>query len=81
MFSEIYYAHGWKVLIDGKESKLIRVNYTLRGLELSPGNHTIEMKFMPNAYIIGDKVILASNYILLFLLIIVIFIEIKKNRK
>tara|TARA_Y100000746_G_scaffold110272_1_gene94418 strand:+ start:7813 stop:10248 length:2436 start_codon:yes stop_codon:yes gene_type:complete len=81
VFSEIYYAHGWKVLIDGKESKLIRVNYTLRGLELSPGNHTIEMKFMPNAYIIGDKVILASNYILLFLLIIVIFIEIKKNRK
>tara|TARA_B100001758_G_scaffold144410_1_gene124436 strand:+ start:4470 stop:6905 length:2436 start_codon:yes stop_codon:yes gene_type:complete len=81
VFSEIYYAHGWKVLIDGKESKLIRVNYTLRGLELSPGNHTIEMKFVPNAYIIGDKVILASNYILLFLLIIVIFIEIKKNRK
>ena len=81
VFSEIYYSHGWKVLIDGKESKLIRVNYTLRGLELSPGNHTIEMKFMPNAYIIGDKVILASNYILLFLLIIVIFIEIKKNRK
>ena len=81
VFSEIYYAHGWKVLIDGKESKLIRVNYTLRGLELSPGNHTIEMKFMPNAYIIGDKVILASNYILLFLLITVIFIEIKKNRK
>ena len=81
VFSEIYYAHGWKVLIDGKESKLIRVNYTLRGLELSPGNHTIEMKFMPNAYIIGDKVILASNYILLFLLITVVFIEIKKNRK
>ena len=81
VFSEIYYSHGWKVLIDGKESKLIRVNYTLRGLELSPGNHTIEMKFMPNAYIIGDKVILASNYILLFLLIIVIFIEIKKNKK
>ena len=81
VFSEIYYPHGWKVLINGKESKLIRVNYILRGLELSPGNHTIEMKFEPKAYMIGDKVILASNYILLILLISIIFIEIKKNRK
>ena len=81
VFSEIYYPHGWKVLIDEKESKLIRVNYILRGLELSPGNHTIEMKFEPKAYMIGDKVILASNYILLILLISIIFIEIKKNRK
>ena len=81
VFSEIYYPHGWKVLIDGKESKLIRVNYILRGLELSPGNHTIEMRFEPKAYIIGDKVILASNYILLILLISIILIEIKKNRK
>ncbi len=81
VFSEIYYANGWKVLIDGEESNLIRVNYTLRGLELRPGNHTIEMKFEPKAYFIGDKVILASNYILLILLISIIFIEIKKNRK
>lgn len=81
VFSEIYYPHGWKVLIDEKESKLIRVNYILRGLELSPGNHTIEMRFEPKAYMIGDKVILASNYILLILLISIIFIEIKKNRK
>ena len=81
VFSEIYYPHGWRVFIDGKESKLIRVNYILRGLEVNPGEHTIEMRFEPLSYKIGDKVILASNYILLILLIIIIIFEIKKNRK
>ena len=81
VFSEIYYPHGWRVFIDGKETKLIRVNYILRGLEVNPGDHTIEMRFEPLSYKIGDKVILASNYILLILLIIIIFFEIKKNRK
>jgi len=81
VFSEIYYPHGWRVFIDGKETKLIRVNYILRGLEVNPGDHTIEMRFEPLSYKIGDKVILASNYILLLLLIIIIFFEIKKNRK
>jgi len=81
VFSEIYYPRGWRVFIDGKETKLIRVNYILRGLEVNPGEHTIEMRFEPLSYKIGDKVILASNYILLILLIIIIIFEIKKNRK
>lgn len=44
VFSEIYY-DDWKVLVDGKEAKLNKVNYTLRGLELPAGTHKITCYF------------------------------------
>lgn len=44
VFSEIFY-EDWKVEIDGKPSTLNKVNYTLRGLEVPAGKHTIRMYF------------------------------------
>ena len=80
VFSEIYYPHGWKVYVNGEERKILRVNYVLRGLQLNKGNHKIEMVFNPSSYKIGNNIILASNYILLILLVICVFSEIKKTR-
>ena len=80
VFSEIYYPHGWKVYVNGEERKILRVNYVLRGLQLNKGNHKIEMVFNPSPYKIGNNIILASNYILLILLVICVFSEIKKTR-
>ena len=81
VFSEIYYPHGWKLLVNGEEREILRVNYVLRGLELEKGNHNIEMVFSPSPYKVGNNIILASNYILLILLILVIFSEIRKIRR
>ena len=81
VFSEIYYPHGWKLLVNGEEREILRVNYVLRGLELEKGNHKIEMVFSPSPYQIGNKIILASNYIILLLSIAIFFIEIKKKYK
>ena len=78
VFSEIYYPQGWKVFVNGNEKKLVRVNYVLRGLELEPGDNTIEMSFNPKSYSLGNLIVKGSNIILLILIVIILFIEFRK---
>jgi hypothetical protein len=49
VFSEIWYKgnEDWKIFIDGKEDKLVRTNYVLRGAYIPSGNHKVEMRFEP----------------------------------
>ena len=53
VFSEIYYPEGWVATIDGKETSILRVNYTLRALEIPAGKHLIEFSFKPKPYAVG----------------------------
>jgi hypothetical protein len=39
------YSPNWRVWVDGKEEKLLRANYIMRGIALAPGDHRIEMKY------------------------------------
>lgn len=80
VFSEIYYAHGWKAYIDGKLVPHFRVNYVLRALELPKGTHTVEFKFEPQVVETGSKVALASSVILGLLLLAGLFLEVKKQK-
>jgi len=47
VFSEIYYPHGWKFLIDEKEVPYIKADYLLRAVHVPAGNHNIRMFFEP----------------------------------
>ncbi len=69
VFSEIYYPKGWHASIDGKEASILRADYVLRALEVSAGKHVIEFKFEPKPYLIGDKVTMASSWVMLLLLL------------
>ncbi|QRA41714.1 YfhO family protein [Chryseobacterium cucumeris] len=47
VFSEVYYPHGWKVLVDEKEVPYIKADYLLRAVHVPAGNHHIRMVFEP----------------------------------
>ena len=69
VFSEIYYAAGWQAYLNGQPVPHIRVNYVLRALPVPAGPLTIEFKFEPDAYAVGNAVALASSVALLLALL------------
>jgi hypothetical protein len=43
------YDPGWHVTVDGKPAELLRCNFIMRGVYLTPGAHTVEFHFnLPN---------------------------------
>jgi uncharacterized membrane protein YfhO len=43
------YDPNWRVTVDGKPAELLRCNFIMRGVQLSPGQHTVQFDFsMPN---------------------------------
>ena len=69
VFSEIYYPKGWIATIDGQEVPLLRANYVLRALQVPSGSHTIEFRFQPKPYVIGNKITMASSWLLIVVLL------------
>jgi hypothetical protein len=69
VFSEIYYPEGWQAKIDGKPAQILRANYTLRALIIPAGSHSIEMKFEPRSYLVGQKVSMASSVLIILLVL------------
>lgn len=69
VFSEIYYEKGWQAYVDGAPVDHFRVNYILRGMNVSAGEHKIEFKFFPASYYTGEKISLGFSILsVLFLL-------------
>ncbi|MCR8668115.1 YfhO family protein [Aestuariibaculum sp. M13] len=81
VFSEVYYGNGWKTIIDGKEASHIRVDYTLRGMEIPEGKHTIEFKFDPDVVKTGSTITLAGSLLFALLLVGGLFYEFKKKKE
>lgn len=69
VFSEIYYAKGWKVTIDSKPADHFRVNYVLRGMVIPEGEHKIEFVFAPNMWNVGRNIDLASSLLILLIFV------------
>ena len=65
VFSEIYYPNGWQATIDSKEVPILRADYILRALEVPAGRHEIVFEFKPRPYVIGNKITMASSWLLL----------------
>lgn len=80
VLSEIYYPHGWKAFIDGKETPIVKVNYALRGLAVPAGKHAIELRFEPASYKTGNTISMIIGGISILILIGGLWWEWRKTR-
>ncbi|WP_188562888.1 YfhO family protein [Hymenobacter frigidus] len=81
VFSEIYYADGWQAFIDGKPVPHIRADYVLRALQVPAGPHTIDFKFEPKSYAVGNGVSLAASIALLLVLLgVAVYVARRRER-
>jgi hypothetical protein len=44
---------GWRVTVDGKNDRLLRVDYNLRGVQLAPGEHNVRFTYFPMSLVAG----------------------------
>ncbi len=57
--SDNYYP-GWKVMVDGEQSKILRADYTFRAVALGPGEHMVEFYYASDAFLWGLALSLMS---------------------
>ncbi len=84
VFSEIYYPHGWKALIDGQPAEHFRVNYLLRALNVPAGQHHIRFEFRPESVEKGNMlsmIFVIAMYLIILGCLFMGFKECKANQK
>jgi Predicted membrane protein len=78
MVMSIPYDKGWHVMVDNKEVKTEALDNCLLSFDLSKGTHSIELRFLPDKFMIGFAITLVS---LLILLSIFIFTRVRNPRR
>lgn len=53
--NQLFYP-GWQASVDGANVPILRVNYLLQGIDLSPGRHEIRTWFAPRSLLIGAEI-------------------------
>jgi hypothetical protein len=81
VFSEIYYANGWKAFIDGQPAPHLRVDWILRGLRLPAGEHQIVFRFDPDIYNRANVIASVSSAAILALILLAAGYSFRKMRK
>lgn len=59
------WAPAWKASVDGKSVDVLRVDCALQGVWLEPGDQRVTFSYIPNSYIIGRSISLATCLILI----------------
>jgi Bacterial membrane protein YfhO len=59
ILSEIYYP-GWNATVDGRETRIYRTDYNLRGLFVDRGRHEVALTFSPSSFTRGSLITIAA---------------------
>ena len=59
VLSDAYYP-GWRATVDGAPAEVLRADYTFRAVLLPPGEHTVQMAFVPWTWRVGLAVSLVT---------------------
>ena len=71
------YDPNWRVTVDGKPAELLRCNFIMRGVQLSPGQHVVQFDFsMPNRPLF---ITLAAIIVAFFLAALLVFMTRKSQ--
>lgn len=78
VFSEVYYPEGWTLTVDSEQEIPIEVypgdsetpGGLLRCASVPAGSHTLEMRFQPQSYTIGEGVSRASSMVLILMVLL-----------
>ena len=81
VFSEVYYAEGWDVYIDGVKSNYVKTDYILRGMPIPAGNHEIQFRFEPKTFTTGRTISIIANILVALLTIGTIVFYIRKKKE
>jgi len=60
VFTDTYY-RGWKAYVDGMDTPIYRVNYSLRAIIVSQGNHVVQFIYEPLSITTGTYISLISG--------------------
>lgn len=66
VMSEVMFP-GWRAMVDGKEVELLRVDYILRGVNIAPGKHKVELYYWPRSLTAGSSITAGAALSLLIL--------------
>ena len=80
VFSEVYYP-GWTAKVDGKPVEVGRVNYVLRAIRITPGNHKVELAFFPKSIDRTETVAYVGYVVLLLLIVGGVLMEYRKRKQ
>lgn len=70
---------AWKAYIDGNQTKVYKANYGFMGILVPKGEHKIEFKYEPRAFVIGKNISLILNLLLYAGIIVVLILHNKKK--
>lgn len=79
VLSELYYPDGWEAELNGEPIPIYKTDYMLRGFQIPPGNHILELDFRPDSFHFGVKLSWFS-FMCQFLLACMVGITYFKNR-
>ncbi len=64
------YYPGWHVKVNGKETEVIRADYTFRGVAVPKGENTVEFYYLPESLKIGALLSLLGLITITFILVV-----------